>query len=460
MKASEIKTALRPLSDLEVVQAPAQQVGVSGKWINVGGVRFGNNAANYDVLNAGLPVPRDYFKKTPRDLTIPLVQHHLRELGDEQISVVRSSEGALSGVSFGDVEGVNPLVVVEAIEAAFDVSGWELYDHNIGVYRFLAITETGVEVRVGDVTKAGIEIVGSVFGKRQLSVALASFRLICSNGMTKLEHGGRYNRPSGNGGGDGEIGDWIAATGREALEGAEAHFDELRHAEATPVTDETITNLRHVFRAENFWGGREVFKRIEEEPPRTLYDLIQHVSFVATHRQHGKGEWGRFQRRRREQAIAGSLTSHLTVCDNCHQLVVGDDGNGNGGEPSPEPDIVEGEVVGRGPNEPTDADVARVEAETAEHIETQDGDDREIEEPVEQAPGMEPIDVVPEKGDKVKIGRKVYQITQIAAGVVSLRAGAATKGKATHKLVTVATVERDGDVWTMTGELVEIGKAR
>jgi hypothetical protein len=454
MKTSEIKTALRPLSQLEVVDAAAKEVRVSGKWINIGAARFGCNAANYDTLHAGLPVPHDYFKKAPRDLTIPLVRHHLDQLGDERVHAVKSAEGALSGLTSGDVEGVNPLVVVEAIEAAFGITAWELYDHNIGVYRFLAITETGVEVRVGDVTKAGIEVVGSVFGKRQLSVAFASFRLICSNGMTKLEHGGRYNRPSGNGGGDGELRDWIAATGAEALEGADDHFHELRHAEATPVTDETITNLRHVFRSENFWGGREVFKRIEEEPPRTLYDLIQHVSYVATHRQHGKGEWGRFQRRRREQAIAGALTTHLDVCDNCHQLVVAS--NGGNGHAEPEPEVIEGEVVATEPA--TVSQEASYPFSTQPTVEPQDGDDREVEEPTEQAPGMEPVDVdlTPQKGDALWVGGDPYRIVKIEGGVTSLRAGLGRRGKATHKLTTVDTIERGEDAWHVTGKVTKV----
>ncbi len=66
--------------------------------------------------------------------------------------------------------------------------------------------------------------------------------------------------------------------------------------------------------------------------------------------------------------------------------------------------------------------------------------------------------LVPQIGDKVKVGRNVFRITKIAAGVVSLRAGSGTKGKATHKLTTVATIDRNDDHWKITGELVAVGR--
>lgn len=432
IKTAEIKTALKPISDFRIDKAPANAVDVNSRSIAGPGWRYATNAANLGIVNAGLPVPADYFKRAPRGLTIPLTKHELAGLGDTQVYFAADADGALRHFGTEKIEGVDPRTLVEALTAELGISEWVLYDASFDAFRFLGITEIAAEIRTGDVTHAGIEVVGSAIGRRILSIALASFRLVCSNGMIRIDYGSAFSKATGNGGGDGTPADWIKAAASEALEGAPHVFEELRAAVEIPVDDDTIRNLDSVFKAERFWGRREVARLIREEPPATLYDLMQHVSYVATHHTPGKSDFGTFRRRRHNQAIAGALAGTLDVCDSCHQLVTAG---------PPEPEVIEGEIVKA-------ADAESADIEELEELE-------EVEAILESQ--------IPAEGEAIEIGREVYRIRELSGGAMYLKLSGpqANRGKPTHKLNVIETLDRKGDGWIATGELEKIeAKAR
>lgn len=318
MNRSEIREALSPLSAFSIETVPAAKITLTPDRLSLGSLAFDANPHVLGTLNAALPVPHDYFKRLPGALSIPLTRYALDEIGDAPVSGIVSPDGSLLAVSLGEIVPVRPSEVLDALdEIALDVDEFQVYERFPIAWRFFAITSKARAIRVGDVTKIGYEIAGSITGNRALTASLVSYRLICTNGAVHADRGGSFRRNTG--GGDG-LGDWLADAIAKLSGRGEHLFDDLEIAAATPVTEETISSLDTVFNALRFSQRLAVNRRIADEPPATVYDLLQHVSYVATHADCGRSQWGSFKRRRKMQLIAGALVGKLSTCESCHQL--------------------------------------------------------------------------------------------------------------------------------------------
>lgn len=323
MDKQEISEAFQEISRVQLATAPASKVKVQERkgTIGLGGLSFALSPYTVGKVNEALPVPGDYFTKLPSDrmdLVVPHTRFQLDQMGDAELTAIAGPDGTLMAVRRAtQTPPSNPIDVINILDDLAEIVEWQVITRGADAWRFFAITEQSREIRVGDITKAGYDISGSVAGYWCLHVARVSYRLVCSNGMTHASHGGQFRR--NHGGGDG-LDDWMADAVGAIQSGNEHVFDQLEETAAVPMDDARVTNVMDTLRSLRFPQVRAVRRRFRDDPPETLYDVIQHVSAVATHMDTGQTTWGTFSRRRRMQLLAGALVGQLTSCNECHQL--------------------------------------------------------------------------------------------------------------------------------------------
>lgn len=343
MKTKELIQTLAPLSKTHVATAPMQDIKVSDRRITVADRTVNLNLNNLVTFNSALPIPVDYVRRTPVSLMVPHTKHWLKEGGDQPLTIITDDEGKITAATTREVVPYRPQELVEAIADTVKVDDWEVYNVTAEAFRFLAITDRAIEPRVGDITKAGVEFAGSLFGLPPLQASLMTYRLVCSNGAIHTAHSGVFKYTGGNG--NGNIGDWVNKAINGALDGAEHVFESLEESTRTPVDPEMIENLDGILRQVRFPKRHRAMARIRASQPETVYDLIQELTFVATHETPGRTNIGVFYRRRSGQAIAGAMLGRLSSCSECHQVILKDVGeNGlNGHDADAEANTVEGE---------------------------------------------------------------------------------------------------------------------
>lgn len=342
MKTKELLKTLAPLSSINVSTAPMNDVKVNDRRIKVGDLSVNFNTNNLVMFGSALPIPVDYARRTPAKLMVPHVNHWLEQADPEaKLTILANDEGQITAATTREVVPYRPQELVKAITDTTRVDDWEVFGVTAEAFRFLAITERSVEPRVGDITKAGIEFSGSLFGLPPLQAALMSYRLVCSNGAIHSIHGGVLKF---TGGGDDGLDGWVSKSIAAALDGAEHVFESLNEASNTPVDPEMLGNIDALLRQTRFPKRHRAMKKIADEKPETVYDLIQILTYTATHDTPGRTNLGVFYRGRQGQAIAGAMLGQLSSCDSCHQpiLKVDDVVDTNGVEPD---DDFDGETV-------------------------------------------------------------------------------------------------------------------
>lgn len=329
MKTEELKELFAPMGNTMVATAPANEVSLTEKQIKVGDARVNLNANNIVTFGSALPIPLDYVKKLPKELITPLYRHALGELGEKPVTLILDESGkTIMGASNRAVEPFRPADLVDYVASAIEVEEWQIFNNHPDVFRFFAITERSVEVKVGDITKAGIEVVGSLFGSVPLQVSLVSERLVCTNGMVHTSHGFVHKRSfGGGGGGDGDdLGTWMTNAVAEAFNGVDQVFNELQEAQNTHIEVEVLENLDGTLRTLGYPGRNLVMRRIREEPPQSVYDLIQHMTWVSTHGLPERNAFWDDKRvfsfQRKGQLIAGAVLGEMSSCTECHQVVL------------------------------------------------------------------------------------------------------------------------------------------
>mgnify|MGYP007107587153 FL=1 len=172
--------------------------------------------------------------------------------------------------------------------------------------------------QVGDVLHAGVTVQFSPIGRGPLSVTAYVDRLVCTNGMV-LPTAVNTWKTSGDGPVDPY--EWFPEVLPQALAAAQESFQGIQQLARTEVpeshigsvTDDLFTQMRVPGNMQ-----RAVVDRLAEVNVRTLYDVFNAMTYVATHDERFAHDP---QARIRLMARAGAVPGHTERCESCLHLL-------------------------------------------------------------------------------------------------------------------------------------------
>ena len=298
--------------------------------VSVGGRQIPMNHKAWQNLLTKAGAPATYFEKRTPELRAAALQEHFEDgaFGREPRLIFRDGElatmasGELIDLSFSDVLGAT----VEACEQR----GERLFVAKIGrdderLELELISSSAAINVRRGDVVKAGIEIVHERYGVMATQIQAFIYRLVCSNGMTRREcvsNNGiaRTRRLPATLASARELQlDQIRRLVGQTLQGLEPQMQELRLTSERPADVQELL-LRWLQRARI--APRTMMPRLLEAwrlegSEATHYGAVNALTRVATHDQQLS------RRQRRALASLGGLLafSNVHICPRCFSVL-------------------------------------------------------------------------------------------------------------------------------------------
>ncbi|WP_010474771.1 DUF932 domain-containing protein [Acaryochloris sp. CCMEE 5410] len=197
-------------------------------------------------MGASMKIHRKYYLQmlhNAPDLLATNVNYWLQRQG-QRTHVLRTMEGtarAFLGGGYGIVDHEHlllPLLLkLRELDDDLEVLSTGLTENRL--FLKLAFPKLEGEIRKGDVIRSGVTICNSETGLGGLNTFQANFRLVCTNGMTRMERGMRFSiRHSGQRHELGEILDPDVAA--EKVERFLEHFNEARDEAAFQTTLEQM----------------------------------------------------------------------------------------------------------------------------------------------------------------------------------------------------------------------------
>jgi len=325
-------------SNLHTVDPASIEFDTRGRRIKLADqARVPLNLGNIQAIGAALPVPSDYFNGLPNELVLPHYRHQLTclaEAGQPFNILVEPSEGRVVEASTTALEPYRPEELIESLDRAIQPVDWLANTKTLKHFSFVGLGSRETAVSVGDITRVGIQVSGSLIGFQALTIELVAYRLRCTNGMISAEHRGRRWRRSGDGEGDDDDArargtyHWARRQMRKVWSGADHLLADVQRSAETPLEEGVLDNFDRLLAQHQVPQRRAIMKLVTEEPPQTVYDLLQHMTYVASHTSMGRDDFGWAFKVYRMQRLAGHFLGHLTSCPTCHQVaIVEEDGD-------------------------------------------------------------------------------------------------------------------------------------
>jgi hypothetical protein len=176
----------------EMVSAPVERfdVKVDALIFDKTSIRLDQDARFRLLANAGAPV--SYLAKRSIDIQILALREHLQQgdFGEMLTPVLRN--GQLFTVRRGDLLELGYAEVINTVADALGRGADDLMVSKIDrsdakVELDLLSSTKALEIRPGDVVKAGLHILHSRYGDEATQIQAFIYRLICANGMTRRE---------------------------------------------------------------------------------------------------------------------------------------------------------------------------------------------------------------------------------------------------------------------------------
>jgi hypothetical protein len=165
--------------------------------VSAGGLIFDGNSLPIDGnargrLLAKVRAPIGYLKNRSTNLQLDALREHLEQGDFGSTPKVVTRRGELFTISHGELIELTHSEVLGAIgdslgreSGGLFVSKIEEADGQLELE--LVSTSKSLEIRPGDVVKAGLHVQHSRYGDQATQIQTFIFRLICSNGMTRRE---------------------------------------------------------------------------------------------------------------------------------------------------------------------------------------------------------------------------------------------------------------------------------
>ena len=290
------------------------------------------NALDSEASIAG--VPQSVLKNFPDKITTPLLTHAIK--GMEGLAVVSDEDNRVIRVQAQTK--MQPIMPVEAVvdnlfmqwpELKFqdaqlgkDYQGEILAITNDGERRLENLLAPGLHSFLpdgGDPFRSGVRISHNPIGFGEPLIEPYLLRLVCRNGAIHAEY---LHNQWGKGFGEGdEVWQWF----REGLQSSNVAIDGVMQNYAEMVGQEVPANERSAV-VEGYLrnarlpneDARVIRDMAINEPPRTMYDLFNMATAVATH--HGENTLqGMIARQRKAAREAGNPDAHARYCPTCRR---------------------------------------------------------------------------------------------------------------------------------------------
>ena len=261
----------------------------------------------------GVPGAAGLFRKTPVSLLTPIVQHYSGNSDELIVTGGVMHDGEIGFVRRGVRDMVPMADVMDMVESK--IGGHTPVHHasfSPDFTRFSVLTaENPNEVRQGDPVRFGITITNTMTPRQNLDIAAYTHRLVCTNGAVSVSNTYRYKS-----GGDDDHNDWLETAIDQAIDAANLEFARLEQMSQIILEGHISTYMltaKKEFKIPTS-AEKQVWKAIMDNPPRTLYDLYNIVTDVASN-SHDARMNPRFASRLMRSASL--MTTHQELCESC-----------------------------------------------------------------------------------------------------------------------------------------------
>jgi hypothetical protein len=344
-----IVTAIKPeakLADL-LSQTPMWDAEFSDRPVGRDGLKFNSAGVCHDGLQfdvdehgwermlGDVGAPTSYFSDRSSTLKAMALAEHVGgdDLGRAPKLILRDNK--LFSISRGDLINLPVTEILTAIREELGTEGESLtvarIDRDAGRLEVDLVSPTkAIQVRRGDIVRAGIHILHDRYGKQATVIEAYIYRLLCLNGMTRREcpaYGGvaRTRRlPVGYPKGRELQLNQVRCLTRQHWNGLQSQLEEMRASSDRAVHVEELL-ARSIQRARI--SARTMMPRLLaawelEGSENTYFGAVNALTRVATHDR----ELSRRQRRMLA-ALGGLLAfSRVHLCPRCYSVLTGDSG--------------------------------------------------------------------------------------------------------------------------------------
>jgi Domain of unknown function (DUF932) len=322
----------------ETESTPVEHLTVSGDGLTFDGNSFpmDQQARNRLLAKAGAPV--GYLRSRSINLQVNALREHLQQWDFGHAPKVVIRRGEMFTLSHGELIELTHSEVLAAIGDSLgqdadglSVSRIEETDGQLEVE--LVSTAKSLEIRQGDVVKAGLHVLHSRYGDQATQVQTFIYRLICSNGMTRRECVSREGivrtrrLPTDHPRGKALLLDQIRRLTARTWKQLEPQLAELRATSARPadvqqVLKQWLQRARMSTRVSDDGEVRTMMDRLlsawrDEGSENTYYGAVNALTRIGSHDPELSS------RQRRALSLLGGLLafSGVHICPRCFSLL-------------------------------------------------------------------------------------------------------------------------------------------
>jgi len=289
-------------------------------------------------LLAKVRAPIGYLKNRTTNLQLDALREHLEEGDFGRTPKVVTRRGELFTISHGELVELTHSEVLAAIgdslgQDADGLSVSRIEETGGQLELELVSTAKSLEIRQGDVVKAGLHVLHSRYGDQATQVQTFIYRLICSNGMTRRECVSREGivrtrrLPTDHPRGKALLLDQIRRLTARTWKQLEPQLAELRATSARPadvqqVLKQWLQRARISTRVSDDGEVRTMMDRLlsawrDEGSENTYYGAVNALTRVGSH------DLGLSSRQRHALSLLGGLLafSGVHICPRCFSLL-------------------------------------------------------------------------------------------------------------------------------------------
>ena len=283
--------------------------------VGVKGEEYELTEEAFNLASRSIGLSRAYIEKSPLSLMFQNLNYWYGGGLTRKMRFLVKDRRVVS-ISPNLVEIVSNMELLEAVEEELgqdNILGYYRPSTNLNYSRFSVVGGKNVELAEGDRFYGGVQVQNSIMGEHTLEISPYVFRQWCSNGAISARHLRKWSRRD-------EVGSlrpWVGESVREAWGALDEEFEKIGNLASIRVDGNLETVLRSMF---HDYGiprkiQEEISQRAEVDKPKTMYDIYNIVTRIATHNPDLKPIASR-----RMQLVGGLVVRNGERCSTCHRL--------------------------------------------------------------------------------------------------------------------------------------------
>jgi len=293
----------------------------------------------YLAAGSFLGIPKAYVQRTPHELMIPHMNHWIANRGiqmigmaaiDDQIEIFSRSK--LDLIPMGRIldKTIEYTGGSEADLSAHHVSH-TMYDTTLSIVThedkevIERAAKRGGHVSMREAVRTGVTIEYSHAQAHPLTFSTYVHTMLCTNGMISAES--IFRQAANRDGSDDGSDDWMFDALKAALDAGDEEIERQGRLASINFDGHMSDALQGVYSEFSVPVNiRElVTERVVDVGARTLYDVLNAVTWVASNHPDVVGDGGENEAdptlARKLMRIGGQVASHPEVCTNCHRVI-------------------------------------------------------------------------------------------------------------------------------------------